>query len=568
MQPFVQVTGRRRVKLDNNSKTTGVIVYARVSTDRQEEAGTIESQLDAISHHPLLQGREIAEIYSDDGVSGYFKPLWERPAGQRLLQDAESGKWRGHDLLTYSVKRLGRRSREVDEAIDKLMAAGIAVVCVQDGFRFDNQTPMLRFTRQLLGSLAELDRNVIVETSRTGMVRKAREGTLLPSYARLGYDWSKTDDRGFKMPGARLVVNESEAALVRTIFEKLPQMTTKRVVVWLNENGHRLPCKSPRLREKYGRTTRLFSAKAVTDIATDELYTGTVSWGKTTKMLGQKPEEFRHHFPELQIVTFEAFRKAQEALRDRRRVPSKSQGSPYIFSGLVRCPVCGGRTVGKRQWHAAFKGKPETRRYCCRAYEVHGKVACKGWNAFEQTIMKAVIPFLTDVLENKLAIRGHLRSAADEMQRESGGRNHQALQAQIVDAERMIRKTQEGYELDLYTGEEARLKILEARERKERAERQLAAVQETREMREELSRALKLLERPLGEFLESMEPLQLARLCRMVFKKFTIHAEGYGWERRAAMTSYEFTPMVQQALADSLSSSFHIESTTPAFDMV
>lgn len=323
------------------------IIYARVSSDQQQEDGTVRSQLDAIHHHGSVSGSEIAESYIDDGVSGYSKALWDRPEGARLLADAELGKWKGADLLITRLNRLGRRAREIEEALDRLLDAGITVYSVREGYRFDNQTSMGRFTRQLFASLAELDRSVIIETTRDGMVRKAREGTLMPTYAYVGYHWSQVDERGHKKPGARLLVDDDEATLIRLIFERYPRQTTGGLAKWLNANSYRLPCKSPARQRCHGRLERLFDSKAVTSIISNELYTGTVSWGKTTKVEGQKPEEFRHHLPALQIVSFETFASAQAARVERKRVPSKSQGSPYTYSGLIRSLSAEGRPSGR-----------------------------------------------------------------------------------------------------------------------------------------------------------------------------------------------------------------------------
>ena len=539
------------------------IIYARVSSDRQQEDGTVQSQLDAIHNHPTVKGSEIAEAYVDDGVSGYSKALWDRPEGSRLLADAEAGKWRGADLLVTRLNRLGRRAREIEEAIDRLLDAGVTVYSVKEGYRFDNQTSMGRFTRQLFASLAELDRNVIVETTRDGMVRKARQGALMPTYAYLGYRWSEVDDRGHKKPGARLLVDEVEASLARLIFEKYPSLTNGGLAKWLNANGYRLPCKSPARRERHGRSDRLFDSKAITDIISNDLYTGTLSWGKTTKVEGQNPEEFRHHVPELQIVSFEAFARAQEARADRRRGPSKSQGSPYTYSGLLRCPECGGTTVGKRQWHKSY-GYRETRRYVCRRNHVHGAVACKGWAAFEQTVDKAVMPFLADLLENRLGIRDHLHQAAMEMESASVGDRAQRFHAEIDSARHELAKVQEGYLAEVFTADEARNKSLELRERIERAQRSLEGLSSAADLKADLAGALKLLEKPVAEFLYSLPSGQLARVCRAVFEGMTIRASGHGRQRQAEIVAYQLTPALKVALTDRV----HIESNRPALDVV
>ena len=539
------------------------IIYARVSSDKQEEDGTVESQLDAIRNHPSLRNAVIDQAYVDDGVSGYSKALWARPAGIRLLADAEAGMWKGYDLLVTRLNRLGRRAREIEEAIDRLLDCGVTVYSVKEGYRFDNQTSMGKFTRQLFASLAELDRNVIVETMRDGMVRKARQGDLLPTYAYLGFDWSELDERGHKRSGARLTINETEAVLVRLIFDKYPHLTNGGLAKWLNTNGYRLPCKSPARRAKYGRTERLFDAKAITDIISNELYTGTLSWGKTTKVQGQVPEEFRHYIPKLQIISFESFNEAQAIRNDRRRVPPKSQGSSYVYSGLLRCPECGGRTVGKRQWHKSYEYR-ETKRYECRSYHIQGRTACKGWSAFEQTINKAVLPFLADLLENKLGIREHLRDAALEMERSSIGDRIQNLQAEIGNAEHKLTMVQDGYLAEVFSMEEAKSKSFNLREIIERAERKLAELESATDLRDELNAALRILEKPLSEFLASLDPRHLSQVCRAIFEHFTVRASGFGWQRQAEITTYQLAPPIRSALADS----FHIESNGPALEMV
>ncbi len=538
-------------------------LYARSSSDKQEEAGTIHSQLDAILHNPTVQREEVAEIYADDGVSGYTKPLWERPEGARLMADAEAGRWRRCELLVYRLNRLGRRAREIEEAIDRLLACGVTVYSVKEGYRFDNQTPMGKFTRQLFASLAELDRNTIVETTRDGMVRKARLGELMPTYAYLGYQWSDIDEQGRKKPGAALILNQDEVGLVHLIFEKIQTMTKSALAKWLNENGYWLPCKSPKRREKYGRTERLFDSKALTDILTRELYTGVVSWGKTTNLLGIEPEEFRHYVPELQIVSFETFNIVHEILKERRKVPGKSQGSPYIFSGLLRCPECGGKTVGKRQRHPDYNYEL-TKRYECRAYHSQGRAACKGWSAYEQTVMKAMVPFLIDLLENKLRVRDFLEESARDMEREQSGEKGQQLQAEIASAKRELTKIQEGYLNEVFTAEEARAKSMEARERIERCENRLKNLEACADVKEELAEALRLLGVPLGAFIEAMPPDQLARLCRAVFDHLSIRASGHGRQRTAEIVSYELATEIKQALADGV----HIHSNRPALDVV
>ena len=159
--------------------------------------------------------------------------------------------------------------------------------------------------------------------------------------------------------------------------------------------------------------------------------------------------------------------------------------------------------MGKRQWHKSYDYR-ETKRYECRSYHAHGRTACKGWSAFEQTVNKAVLPFLVDLLENKLRIQEHLQDAAQEMERSTIGDRTQHLQAEIVNAENKLAKVQDGYLAELFTMEEAQLKSFNLREVIERAERKLTELESATGLKDELTSALRIMERPLAEFLESL----------------------------------------------------------------
>jgi site-specific DNA recombinase len=359
------------------------IIYGRVSTNKQEEARTIKTQLDYILHDPVVTA-QFGEIpdkeallsyialsdeeasrtkppesqyhYLDDGVSGYRKPLWERPAGKRLLARARAGELEGVTVLVYKLNRLGRKMIETEQAIDELLSYGVGVYDCKAHMKMDN-TPMGKLMRQMMGIFAEFERNNTVDNLRDGLEREARAGTLLPTVLRLGYTWSAFAPDGRKAKGADMVIAEEEAALVRRIFimyvegegPKRKPMSFNEIARVLNAEGHRLPRKSPGFIKWHGTTERLFCAADIRTILMDPLYNGTVSWGKTTRMANGKPTPYTFHMPALQIVSFELWNRAQGIMEHRKRVPRKSINSEYIYSGLIRCPKCGGEPPGKRR---------------------------------------------------------------------------------------------------------------------------------------------------------------------------------------------------------------------------
>ncbi len=94
------------VLLDALSTVKRVVTYERVSSDEQRERQTILLQQAALEReleaHPEC---ELVDRYIDDGVSGTV-PFAKRPAGGRLLRDAELGLF--DEVWIYDNSRLGR----------------------------------------------------------------------------------------------------------------------------------------------------------------------------------------------------------------------------------------------------------------------------------------------------------------------------------------------------------------------------------------------------------------------------------------------------------------------------
>ena len=74
-----------------------IAIYARVSTARQEDENTIETQLFAIREFAKTNGYKIVQEFIDDGWSG---DMLARPALDLLRQDAKKKLWDGVLFLT------------------------------------------------------------------------------------------------------------------------------------------------------------------------------------------------------------------------------------------------------------------------------------------------------------------------------------------------------------------------------------------------------------------------------------------------------------------------------------
>src|SRR5438093_11842328 len=192
-----------------------VALYMRVSTEDQADRGTIDAQRDFLRQFASLYQLPVADEYADDGVTGTL-PLGERPEGQRLLQDAEAGRF--GCVLVYRLTRLGRSLKALIEAHDTLSRFGVTIRSATEPF--DTSTPIGTFLFQLLGSLAELDKATIIERMPLGRDRVARNGKWTGGVVPLGYD---LDAEGCLVPSTRRIeeVDMTEVELVCDLFQRI-----------------------------------------------------------------------------------------------------------------------------------------------------------------------------------------------------------------------------------------------------------------------------------------------------------------------------------------------------------
>ena len=133
-------TKRRTSLTESEATNRAVAIYARVSTEDQAERATIKSQLDFLRGFVDLHGLPVAGEYIDDGISGTV-PFVDRPEGQRLLIDAEAGRFGA--VLVYRIDRLGRSLRSLLDAHDALNGSRVAIRSATEPF--DTPAPSAHF---------------------------------------------------------------------------------------------------------------------------------------------------------------------------------------------------------------------------------------------------------------------------------------------------------------------------------------------------------------------------------------------------------------------------------------
>jgi site-specific DNA recombinase len=317
--------------------STKVAAYCRVSTEDQAERETVQNQVEFAKSYCELYDIAVHDFYLDDGVSGTL-PLWERPEGSRLMRDAEQGLF--SQILVYRIDRFGRRLVALVEAVDRLEALGVAVKSMTEPF--ETSTAMGRFVMQLLGSLAELERETILERTMMGRRRAARTGRWCGGFAPLGYRLEPTGETYKGRPIHRLAVDDAEAETVRLIFRLYTRERTGSVALadYLNANGVPTLYLRRRMKSKRVRNPGVWDSTRVCNVLRNETYAGVHHWGKRGK-----GEAIGQEIPP--IIDRSTWEEAARLRRENHAWASRNAKRNYLLRGLIRCGACGRRYVGR-----------------------------------------------------------------------------------------------------------------------------------------------------------------------------------------------------------------------------
>lgn len=143
-------------------------LYARVSTVNHGQ--DIGLQVDELRQVASQRGWTITEVYTDEGVSGSKN---SRPALDKMMEDAAKGRF---DIIAiWKLDRLARSVVHLLSVVESLQAWGVGLVSVRDA-HVDTTTPAGRFSLQILGAVAELERSLIQERVKAGVARAQARG--------------------------------------------------------------------------------------------------------------------------------------------------------------------------------------------------------------------------------------------------------------------------------------------------------------------------------------------------------------------------------------------------------
>ncbi|HEX8808422.1 MAG TPA: recombinase family protein, partial [Xanthobacteraceae bacterium] len=328
------------------SKSGTIAFYARVSSDAQARAHTIDSQVSALKQRAAADGFQLEPDhgYTDDGWSG---TNLQRPALEKLRDAVAGGQL--DRIYVHAPDRLARSHAHQVLLIEEFRRAGAEVVFLN---RMIGNTAEDNLLLQVQGIIAEYERSKILERVRRGRLHAARSGSVSAlTGAPFGYRYIGRDQGGGV---ARFEVIADEAEIVQRVFAwvGLDRLSLREVGRRLQQMGYR----SPRGLAHWGGTT-------IRDMLTNPAYIGRAVLGRsrvvpaeprvrslrrhsravpsaTRRVRGPREEWIEIAVPAL--VHSALFEAAQMQLVENRKRKRESQSGPrWLLQGLTVCRCCG-----------------------------------------------------------------------------------------------------------------------------------------------------------------------------------------------------------------------------------
>lgn len=372
-----------------------VAAYCRVSTDKDDQANSLSSQIKYFSEYISRQTDwQMCEVYYDEGISG--TSIKKRVGFNRMIQDAYDKKI---DLiLTKEVSRFARNTVDTLTYTRELKKRGIGVIFMTDNIDTRDSDGELRLS--IMASIAQEESRKTSERVKWGQKRRMEQGVVFGR-----------DLLGYFVKDGKLIINPSEVEIVKLVFYKflIEGKGTHKIARELREAGIK-----PKRTKEWSNTVilrLLRNEKYVGDLCQKKTY--TPDYLDHSKKYNRGQEEMiyikDHHEA---IIDRDTWEKTQAELI--RRSPSDEQktkhSNRYWCSGKLICGECGLRFVSQTK---KLKSGDVHKAWRCYAAATHGvakvdsfgnHIGCDNKAVNERVLLYCVKYIIEQIVTNKDAI--------------------------------------------------------------------------------------------------------------------------------------------------------------------
>jgi len=517
---------------NSGGKTKGALkvaaIYARVSSDRQKEEGTIASQTAALMEQAKQLGYTVPTqwVFEDDGYRG---ALLVRPGLDRVRDLAAEGQIEA--VLIYSPDRLSRKYAYQVLLLEELARHGVEVRFIHAP---QAKTPEDHLLVQFQGMIAEYERALIAERTRRGKRYRARVGSVnVLSGAPYGYRYVRKSETS----EAYYEVLEAEAEVVRRVFGLYTEegLSINAIARWLTDHG-------VATRNGAARWCR----SVVWAMLRNPAYRGAACFGKTeraerqriTRPLRQRggysprsganrerPREDWIEIPVPALVNEEQFALAQQQLEHNKRHSPRRTHEPTLLQNMLVCKRCGyayyrtsTRTSKRKLYYYRCLGSDDYR-------YVNGRV-CESRPVRQDALDEVVWGSVMELLKDPALIRTEIDRRI-EIARESRPtkRRTETLRKDQIRLEKQMTRLLDAYQEELLSLEELRHRMKELSKRTRAVELELTALEASAEDEQRYLKIAETVEAFLGRLRSTANTLDVEsrqKVLRLLVKEILV----------------------------------------------
>lgn len=177
--PIAEMQGESRIDM----RPKRVAAYCRVSTDREEQEHSFETQKAMYTEMIMMKPSwQTAGIYADEGITGTVAK--KRPGFMKMIEDCRKGKI--DMIVTKSVSRFSRNNLDCLMYVRELKQLGIPIIFEKEGINTIQVSSELLLT--LFGALSQAESESISMNVKLGIRQSLKNGNVRFSYKTfLGY---------------------------------------------------------------------------------------------------------------------------------------------------------------------------------------------------------------------------------------------------------------------------------------------------------------------------------------------------------------------------------------------
>ena len=333
--------------------------YVRVSSQEQKLHGlSIEAQKQKLTEYAEKHSLKIVEWYVDEGVSA-TRPIAKRPALQRMGNDARAKKF--SRILIIRIDRFFRSVSEYHEFM-KLISP---VIWTATEEKYDLSSANGRAFVNMKLTIAELESGTTGERIKIVNDYKVKSG--MPLYGTRSMPFCYAVEKVSEESREKRIVKRNEEMMNDLIAHVMVNKTIRGAMTYINN--------------KYGTSLR---------------YNAIANVLRNTMIYGFYKGNPNYCEP---YITKEMFDELQQIVDRTPRTSTEEY--PYIFTGLIRCPKCGGTLSGAV--HVSKSRYGHSYRYYayrCHKHRIHKKCDFT-FVVFENKIEKLILDRIEEIIEEK-----------------------------------------------------------------------------------------------------------------------------------------------------------------------